>query len=225
MIKVKNLTKIYKMGGKEIRAIDNLNFEIAEGEFVTLTGKSGSGKSTLLHQLGLLDVPTSGEIYLNDINLIKMSDKEKTLYRLTKLGYVFQDYALIPTLNALENVLLVLYMQGISMQVAKEKALEALSKVGLTNRELNLPSELSGGEQQRVSIARAIVNKPKILYADEPTANLDSETSKTILNVLKDLNKNSKQTIIMVTHEPDYAKLGDRTIVMLDGKIKSIKKN
>ena len=225
MIKVKNLTKIYKMGGKEIRAIDNLNFEIAEGEFVTLTGKSGSGISSLLHQLGLLDVPTSGEIYLNDINLIKMSDKEKTLYRLTKLGYVFQDYALIPTLNALENVLLVLYMQGISMQVAKEKALEALSKVGLTNRELNLPSELSGGEQQRVSIARAIVNKPKILYADEPTANLDSETSKTILNVLKDLNKNSKQTIIMVTHEPDYAKLGDRTIVMLDGKIKSIKKN
>lgn len=218
MIKVINLYKIFKAGLKEIRAVDGLNFEINRGEFVTITGRSGSGKSTLMYQLGLLDTPTSGTIQINGHDVTELDSRQKNKYRLNNLGYVFQDYALIPTLTATENVLMPIIMGGTKMKEATEIAVEALVEVGLSERIGNLPSQLSGGEQQRVSIARAIANKPEILFADEPTANLDSETAKKVLDVLIDLN-NKGLTIVMVTHEPEFAKLGNRTLVMSDGKL------
>ena len=218
MIKVNGLTKIFQTGHKQVIAVNDLTFDISEGEFITVTGKSGSGKSTLLYQLGLLDHPTSGSICVEDTDVASLDRDERTLYRLNNLGYVFQDYALVPTLNATENVSVTLLMQGKSQKEADEIAIRSLEKVGLAERKRNLPSQLSGGEQQRVSIARAIANKPKIIYADEPTANLDSETARKVLDVLLNLHKQG-QTIVMVTHEPEYAKLGNRTLVLSDGKM------
>ena len=218
MIKTKNLTRIYKSGTGEVRAIDNIDLQVREGEFLAITGRSGSGKSTLLYQLGLLDFPTHGSIIINGIDVLKLSNEDRTKFRLKQLGYVFQDYALLPSLSALENVMLPLLMQGISNKDAKEKAKLALNRVGLGDRIYNLPSQLSGGQQQRVSIARAIAHEPEIIFADEPTANLDSETSKTVLEVFLNLHKEG-QTIVMVTHEKEFAVLGDRVIELRDGKI------
>jgi putative ABC transport system ATP-binding protein len=218
MIKINNLSKIFKSGDAEIRAVDNISFSIPEGQFVAITGRSGSGKSTLLYQLGLLDRPTIGEIFIDNINATELSDNEQTLMRLHALGYIFQDYAILPSLTALENVMVPLLMQGLEEKQAKEKAIKALSRVGLADRINNLPSQLSGGQQQRVSIARAIGHDPKIIFADEPTANLDSETSKTVLDVFLELNKEG-QTIVMVTHEPEYSALAHRTIELHDGKL------
>lgn len=216
MIKTQNLTKIYKTGKRSLTALDNVSINIEKGEFVAITGKSGSGKSTLLHMVGLLDNPTSGQVFIDNKDVLKLNSTQKTQYRLNNLGYVFQDYALLPTLTALENVLITIYMRGTSLSESKKMALEALTQVGLKDRANNLPNQLSGGEQQRVSIARSIVNKPLILFADEPTANLDSETSKIVLDVLQGLNNNG-QTLVMVTHEPDYAKLANRILVLKDG--------
>lgn len=220
MVKATNLTRIYKIGPRSLTALNNVTLEIHEGEFVAITGMSGSGKSTLLHQLGLLDHPTEGKVFIAGIEVTHLQKSERTLYRLKNLGYIFQDYALLPTLTASENVLLPLLMQGSGMKDAKEKAEEALSMLGLRERINNLPSQMSGGEQQRVSIARAIVNNPKILFADEPTANLDSQTSKVVLDALQQLN-NEGLTLVMVTHEPEYAKIADRNIVLADGKLVS----
>ena len=220
MIQVKNLTKSFKSGDEKIIAVNDISFSVPEGQFLTITGKSGSGKSTLLYQLGLLDIPTEGKIIIGNKDLVQVSEQERTAIRLNDFGYIFQDYAILPSLSALENTILPLLMQGFDFKNAEKKALKALERVGLSDRVNNLPSELSGGQQQRVSIARAIAHSPKIIFADEPTANLDSETSDQVIKVFLDLNKEG-QTIIMVTHEPDYAILAHRTITMADGAIKS----
>jgi putative ABC transport system ATP-binding protein len=220
MIEAKNLTKIFQSGDSQIVALNNLSFSVPNGQFLTITGKSGSGKSTLLYQLGLLDLPTSGEVYVDGKECVNRNEGERTKIRLDDLGYIFQDYAIMPSLTALENTMLPLLMQGYTKEIAIEKAKKALDRVGLLDRMNNLPSALSGGQQQRVSIARAISHDPKIIFADEPTANLDSETSHQVMQAFLSLNKEG-QTIIMVTHEEEYAKLADRTIKMADGNIVS----
>lgn len=218
MLTINHLTKSFKSGDEKIIAVNDLSFVVPPGQFLTISGKSGSGKSTLLYQLGLLDMPTDGEILIDGVNVVALPEKERTTMRLNDLGYIFQDYAILPSLTAFENTVLPLLMQGYENEEAKQKAEKALKRVGLLDRMHNLPSELSGGQQQRVSIARAIAHDPKIIFADEPTANLDSETSEQVMRVFLDLNKEG-QTIIMVTHEVEYAALADRTIVMADGRI------
>ncbi|MBP7774549.1 ABC transporter ATP-binding protein [Candidatus Woesebacteria bacterium] len=220
MITVQDLTKKYTTGSTELTVLKNINFSIQKGEFVAIVGKSGSGKSTLLYQMSLLDLPTSGNIVIDGINTKTFSEEARVAYRLNDLGYVFQEYALIPSLTALENVMAPFMMRGLSEEKAKKQAMEVLGKVGLEGKINNLPAQLSGGQQQRVSIARAIGHAPKILYADEPTANLDTVTSKQVLSLFIDLHK-SGQTIIMVTHEDDYAKLAGRIITLADGSIVS----
>lgn len=218
MIKATGLTKTYRSGTGQITAIDRIDLSVTEGEFLAITGRSGSGKSTLLYQLGLLDHPTSGSISIAGTDVGALTSDERTNFRLKQLGYIFQDYALIPSLTALENVLVPLLMQGLDRRRAEERARRALERIGLGDRLGNLPSKLSGGEQQRVSIARAIGHAPKIIFADEPTANLDSETSKVVLDAFLDLHR-SGQTIVMVTHEREYATIADRKIVLSDGRI------
>lgn len=220
MLTAENLTKIFRSGDQEIIALNNLSFSVEEGQFLTITGKSGSGKSTLLYQLGLLDMPTSGKVLIDGKNLVEETENNRTMTRLNDLGYIFQDYAILPSLTALENTVLPLLMQGHTIAQAERKAKKALERVGLGDRMNNLPFALSGGQQQRVAIARAIAHEPKIIFADEPTANLDSETSEQVIQVFIDLNREG-QTIIMVTHEPEYAKLAHRTMVMADGFITS----
>lgn len=220
MLKANKLTKIFHSGDQEIIALNELTFEVPEGQFLTVTGKSGSGKSTLLYQLGLLDLPTHGEVLIDGKDMVPESENKRTMVRLNDLGYIFQDYAILPTLTALENVLVPLLMQGYETKTAESKAKKALKRIGLEDRMNNLPSQLSGGQQQRVAIARAIAHDPKIIFADEPTANLDSETSENVIQAFIDLNKDG-QTIVMVTHEPEYAKLAHRTITMSDGNIVS----
>jgi len=220
MIEAKNLTKIFQSGDQQIIALNDVSFSVPQGQFLTITGKSGSGKSTLLYQLGLLDIPTSGAVFIDGKDLVPVSERERTLSRLNDLGYIFQDYAILPSLSTLENTVLPLLMQGYNIKSANEKAKKSLEKVGLLNRINNLPSQLSGGQQQRVSIARAVAHGPKVIFADEPTANLDSETSEQVIKTFIDLNREG-QTIVMVTHEPEYAKLADRTITMADGVITS----
>lgn len=219
VIEVKNLTKSFTDGNVITQVLKGIDFEAFEGEFVAIMGRSGAGKSTFLYQMSLLDNPTSGSIKLNGHITDHMSGNEKTYHRLTELGYVFQDYSLLPELTALENIIVPLLMQGISMEVAKKRALEVLKSVDLANRSGNLPSELSGGEQQRVSIARAITHRPKILFADEPTANLDSISSKLVMDIFKKLNKEENLTIIMVTHEEEYGHTADRVVRLSDGLI------
>jgi putative ABC transport system ATP-binding protein len=209
MITVSHLFKIFTSGDVEIKAVNDVSFTIPEGQFVAITGRSGSGKSTLLYQLGLLDRPTKGSIKIDDREVINLTDEEQTQLRLHMLGYIFQDYAILPTLTALENVMVPLLMQGDSEREATRKARIALTRVGLGDRLDNTPGQLSGGQQH-----------PKIVFADEPTANLDSETSRTVLDAFLELHKEG-QTIIMVTHEPEYAELADRIITLADGKIVS----
>lgn len=218
MIKIKNLTKKYTTKHLETLVLKGIDLEVPKGEFLGIMGKSGAGKSTLMYQIGLLDHPSSGEIILNGINTESLSMEERTQMRLTELGYVFQDYALIPELTASENVMIPILMQGKSLGDAKEVALDILNKVGLAHRVDNKPSQLSGGEQQRVSIARAMAHEPKILFADEPTANLDSASGNSIIELFKELNSKG-QTIVMVTHEEEYARYCDRIVYLEDGKI------
>jgi putative ABC transport system ATP-binding protein len=220
MISVKNLTKSYKSGAGELTVLKNLDLQVKEGEFLSIIGKSGSGKSTLLYQIGLLDTPNTGEIIIDGTNVGELSHEERTRFRLNSLGYVFQDYALIPELTAFENVLIPLLQQGHDKVTAGEMATKSLERIGLGHRLNNLPSQLSGGEQQRVSIARAIAHRPRIIFADEPTANLDTDTSKSVLDTFLDLHKQG-QTIVMVTHEEEYAIMTDRIVKLSDGHIVS----
>lgn len=218
MIKINNLTKIFKIGDNTLTALNNISFSVPSGQFLAITGMSGSGKSTLLYQLSLLDTPNTGTIAIEDIDTSELTSEERISFRLKNLGYIFQDYAILPMLTAKENVMMPLLMQGVDEKIAQKKTEEALAKVDLQDRLDNLPSQLSGGQQQRVSIARAIVHNPKILFADEPTANLDTESSEIVLNIFLSLHKQG-QTIIMVTHEPEYAKLAERNIELRDGII------
>jgi putative ABC transport system ATP-binding protein len=218
MINVKSLVKKFQMGETELVALKKLVFSIPQGQFVAITGKSGSGKSTLLYQMSLLDKPSSGEIFIDEKDIIALEEDQKIVFRRNNIGYIFQDYALLPSLTASENIALPIIMKGIDMQTAMARAKESLQKVGLKDKADNLPNQLSGGQQQRVSIARSISHNPKILFADEPTANLDTESSEIILEIFKKLNKEG-QTIVMVTHEPEYAQIADRIIELQDGNI------
>jgi putative ABC transport system ATP-binding protein len=220
MIKAIKLNKIYGQGTAAVHAIKGVDFEIKSGEFVAIMGRSGSGKSTLLHMLGLLDNPTSGEIYIDNKNVGKISTEEKSRFRLEQLGYVFQEYSLISEMNILENV----YLPALCLnrKDGKERATELLETVGLGHRYKHYPNQVSGGEQQRASIARALINRPKILFADEPTASLDIASAKIVLELFKRLNKEQGQTIVMVTHEPEDEQYVDRVIWLKDGLVETI---
>lgn len=218
MIIVRNLEKSYGQGLSITHALKGVNLTISSGEFVAIMGRSGAGKSTMLHLLGLLDRPTKGEIFIDNTDVLKLSKKERARFRLEKLGYVFQENSLLGELTVLENVYLPA-LCSTRQNHYKKRAEEILDLVGLEHRLTHYPDEISGGEQQRVAIARALVNKPGILFADEPTASLDMASAKVVLELFSRLNKELRQTIVMVTHEPDDAKYVDRGIQMKDGVI------
>jgi putative ABC transport system ATP-binding protein len=222
VVKSKELKKIYRMGKVDVPAIGGVDVDIHEGEYMAIMGSSGSGKSTLLHLLALLDTPTSGTIIIEGTDVSDMSESEKSNFRLNSLGYIFQEYNLLPELTALENTYLPAMMKGGSRAECIKLGVDALDLVDMGIRVNHLPSELSGGQQQRVSIARALINKPKILFADEPTANLDSRSSHSILNLFRKLNKELGLTIAMVTHEPEDKHIVDRVINLKDGYITMI---
>jgi putative ABC transport system ATP-binding protein len=222
MIEITDLQRIYQMGNVEVRALDGVTLNIEKGEFLGIMGASGSGKTTLLHMVGLLDLPTSGRITIDGLDILGLTDYEKTMFRLYKLGYVFQDYALVPDLTVMENVSLpAMLRKDRTEEQVKKDSFSILQKIGLCDRRDHLPRELSGGQQQRVSIARAMVNKPDILFADEPCANLDSENSKMVLELFKEINEEFKQTIIMVSHEDWHKDYFHRIIRLKDGKVVS----
>ncbi|NLA99856.1 MAG: ABC transporter ATP-binding protein [Methanomicrobiales archaeon] len=219
MIVAENLTRVYTMGRVEVHALAGVSLEVAKGEFVGIMGASGSGKSTLLHILGLLDRPTSGSVTIDGVDVLALSDHQRTLFRLNRLGYVFQDYALIGELTALENVYLTSLVRGAPKDEYIERSADILRQVGLGGRTDHRQSELSGGEQQRVAIARALMNNPSILLADEPCANLDSQTSKSILDLFARLNEELDQTILMVSHEEWHKEYFCRVVTLRDGVI------
>jgi len=221
IIEATNIKKSFKNGNVITEVLKDSSMKVKKGEFIAIMGPSGSGKSTLLHQVALLDEINSGSIKLKGKDMTKLSVSEKTSFRLNHFGYVFQDYNLIKELKVIENVYLPLIQNGYSTKEAIKKGLMALEKVALKEYSNRYPGELSGGQQQRVSIARAIVNNPEILFADEPTANLDSKSTKNVIDLFLDLNKKYNQTIIMVTHEPEQRKIVDRVIEIEDGRNKN----
>lgn len=218
IIKLKNVNKIYNLDGLSVKALDNINLSIEKGDFIAIMGPSGSGKSTLMHLLGLLDKPTTGEVFLQNQNINNLSENVLAKIRNQKIGFVFQNYNLLPKTSALENVELTLLYSKISSRLRRQKALDILNKVGLNERINHFPSQLSGGQQQRVAIARALINNPLLLIADEPTGNLDSKSGEEIIQLLLDLNNNGS-TIIMVTHDPEIASHAKKIIKIRDGKI------
>jgi len=220
MIEISDLRKTYHMGNVEVKALDGVTLDIAKGEFLGIMGPSGSGKSTLLHMLGLLDEPTSGKVLIDGMDIAKLTDYEKTMFRLYRLGYVFQDYALVPDLTVMENVSLpAMLRKDRDEDQYRRDSYGILQKIGLCDRRDHLPRELSGGQQQRVSLARAMVNKPEILFADEPCANLDSENSKMVLELFREINETMHQTIVMVSHEDWHKEYFHRIIRLRDGRI------
>ena len=220
MLTVKNLTKSFTDASGVVTALKDVSLTVKTGEFASIIGKSGSGKSTLLSMLGALDIPTSGSIEVDGVDIAKLSASQQTAYRAKKIGFVFQYYNLIPNLTALENVTLALEFGGMPASKRKARAEQLLDSVGLTAEEqLRKPSRLSGGQQQRVSIARALANQPAIVLADEPTGNLDSETGKKIFDLLHKLSRSENTTILAVTHDMDIAGKTDRTFKLKDGKI------
>lgn len=223
MIETRNLIKTFVNGDIVTPVLKGVDFKAVQGEFVAIMGRSGAGKSTFMYQMSLLDDPTSGEILIDGKEVHGMTEAEKANFRLVKFGYVFQDYALLPELTALENVLIPLMMMEYEEGHTLEIARVALERVGLGAKLNNLPSQMSGGEQQRVSIARAIADKPAVLFADEPTANLDRESSDKVMDLFEELHEEG-QTIIMVTHEEEYAQLADTLVRLDDGKIVSTEK-
>ncbi len=223
ILEVKNLCKNYGKGDTLVKALDNVSFEVGVGEFVAIVGASGSGKSTLLHILGAVDRPTSGTVIVNGTDVFKQNDNDLAIFRRRKVGLIYQFYNLIPILNVSENMTLPVLLDG--KKVDKEYLNELIDILGLTKRVSHLPNELSGGQQQRVSIGRALMAKPDIILADEPTGNLDSKSSKEIIDLLKLSNTKYNQTIIMITHDINLAKCANRIITINDGKIISDEEN
>ena len=219
MIRTEHLTKIYRMGEAEVYALHDVNLEIQDGEFVAIIGPSGSGKSTLLNMIGCLDKPTSGAVFIDGVDTAWLTDNELAEIRRKKIGFVFQQFNLIHTLNALENVALPLFFAGMKRELRLKRAKELLVNMELEHRMYHKPSELSGGEQQRVAIARALANNPEIIIGDEPTGNVDSATGHAIMDILAGLNKEGR-TIIVVTHDVDIAAHAGRTKRMRDGRVR-----
>lgn len=219
IIKAHDIQRSFGTGDLVTHVLKGIDVTVHEGEFVAIMGKSGAGKSTLMYQLSVLDEPTEGSIIINDTDVRKLDERAQTAFRLNTLGYIFQNYALVPDLTAEENVMLPILMRGTTWQEARQIARAVIDSVGLVGKYTNLPAELSGGEQQRVSIARAVAGRPKILFADEPTANLDSVSGQQVIDLITALNREHKQTIVMVTHEREYAMNCHRIIHMEDGRV------
>ena len=224
IIKTKNLTKEYEAGSQIVKALNGIDLSVEKGEFISIMGPSGSGKTTLMNIIGCLDSPTNGTYHLNERSVSELDDDELAKIRNEEIGFVFQSFHLLPRSTALENVMLPLKYAGCSENEAIKRSKKVLEKVGLQDRVKHSPSELSGGQQQRVAIARALVNKPSILFADEPTGNLDSKTGNDVMNLFKDLN-NQGQTIIIITHEDNIASQSNRIITIMDGLIESDTRN
>ena len=220
IIKTENLVKEYDVGSQKVRALDGINLSVEKGEFISIMGPSGSGKTTLMNIVGCLDTPTKGTYHLNSKSVSDLTEDELANIRNEEIGFVFQSFHLLARNSALDNVMLPLKYAGTSKNEAIRRSNEALVRVGLSDRSKHTPAELSGGQQQRVAIARALVNNPSILFADEPTGNLDSKTGTDVMNIFKELNSNG-QTIILITHEDSIAKQSNRIITIMDGLIKS----
>ncbi|MBS5633567.1 MAG: ABC transporter ATP-binding protein [Clostridiales bacterium] len=220
LIEVKNVYKIYNPGENEVRALDGISVTIDHGEFVAIVGHSGSGKSTFMNMLGCLDTPTSGDYYLDGVNVAGMTDDELSDIRNKQIGFIFQGFNLIPSLTAQENVELPLVYRGMPAEQRRQLAEEALTRVGMEHRMSHRPSELSGGQQQRVAIARAIAARPPIIMADEPTGNLDTRSGEEVMKILHELNEEGR-TIVLITHDNDIARQATRAIRIIDGKVVS----
>lgn len=219
LIEFQQVYKIYPMGDTQVRALDGVSFSIDKGEFVAIVGQSGSGKSTAMNIIGCLDVPTSGHYFLGGVDVSTMDDDQQAVIRNKMLGFIFQQYNLIPKLNVLENVELPLLYAGVPERERRERALSALDRVGLASKYKNRPNQLSGGQQQRVSIGRALMNAPAVVLADEPTGNLDSKNSQEIVELLKMSNKKYGQTLVIITHDENIALQAHRVIAIEDGRI------
>ena len=217
ILEVKNLTKIYGKGNTLVKALDDVSFEVEQGEFVAIIGPSGSGKSTLLHILGAVDVPTSGKVIMGGKDVFAQNEEALAIFRRRQVGLIYQFYNLIPVLNVTENITLPVLLDG--RKVNEQRLQEMISLLGLDGREKHLPNQLSGGQQQRVSIGRALMNAPSVVLADEPTGNLDSKNSQEIMNLLRESNEKFHQTLIMITHDENIALQADRIIAIEDGKI------
>lgn len=224
LIKVNNLSKVYKMGEEKVYALRNINLDIYKNETITLLGTSGSGKSTLLNLLAGLEKPTKGKITIGNVSVSELNEINVTKFRQLNIGFIFQSFNLISSLTALENVEFSLMLKGVNKRIRHMQSIKILKDVGLGKRLNHKPSEMSGGQQQRVSIARALVDNPKIVFADEPTGNLDSKTSREILEIIIGIAKDHSQTVILVTHDNSIAKFGNRTVILKDGLIENIKK-
>lgn len=217
ILKTSNLKKYYENGENLVKAIDNDNIDIKEGEFVAIVGKSGSGKSTLLHMMGGLDNPTEGKVYINDKDIFSLKEEKLAIFRRRNIGFIFQNFNLIPSLNVWENITLPVGLDG--NEINKPFVTDIINSLGLESKVDALPNTLSGGQQQRVAIARALVARPAIILADEPTGNLDSKTSDEVMSLLKTMIKKYNQTLVMITHDETIAQMADRVIYIEDGKV------